>query len=274
VYYGYRYYDPMLGRWVSRDPIEEGGGVNLCGFLYNNGINLIDTDGCKSFTARLGEMLYEEVSEAGNAVKTAFKQQMTDLGNATMDKVREFIKEGKLKGSFSRQQRLVKKLPWKRLDVEVNFNYGYKVTVDAEKISAEVTAGAGLRTKSPFPGPLGALGVDLVFDLSASLSGGAETCGDADSLTRPRLKFNWAILCALRYEEDWSTEWMNWNMENKYVAEAGVFYGGSWDFIHQNYKQKFGGAARFYKDERNARNKGNVMRTEYFRLSFGDAYEF
>ncbi len=28
-YYGYRYYDPVTGRWPSRDPIEERGGVNL-----------------------------------------------------------------------------------------------------------------------------------------------------------------------------------------------------------------------------------------------------
>jgi RHS repeat-associated protein len=28
-YYGYRYYSPELGRWVSRDPIGERGGVNL-----------------------------------------------------------------------------------------------------------------------------------------------------------------------------------------------------------------------------------------------------
>ena len=28
-YYGYRYYSPSLGRWISRDPIEEEGGLNL-----------------------------------------------------------------------------------------------------------------------------------------------------------------------------------------------------------------------------------------------------
>lgn len=35
-YYGYRYYDPVTGRWPSRDPIEEMGGVNLYGFVNNN----------------------------------------------------------------------------------------------------------------------------------------------------------------------------------------------------------------------------------------------
>ena len=35
-YYGYRYYDPVTGRWPSRDPIAERGGVNLYGFIGNN----------------------------------------------------------------------------------------------------------------------------------------------------------------------------------------------------------------------------------------------
>ncbi|MEY4244715.1 MAG: hypothetical protein RLZZ245_2300, partial [Verrucomicrobiota bacterium] len=34
-YYGYRYYDPVTGRWPSRDPIEEEGGINLYAFCYN-----------------------------------------------------------------------------------------------------------------------------------------------------------------------------------------------------------------------------------------------
>lgn len=40
------FYDPSAGRWVSRDPIEEGGGVNLYGFVVNNGISRVDNLGC------------------------------------------------------------------------------------------------------------------------------------------------------------------------------------------------------------------------------------
>lgn len=36
VYYNYRYYSPVLGRWLSRDPIEEEGGYNLYWFIDNN----------------------------------------------------------------------------------------------------------------------------------------------------------------------------------------------------------------------------------------------
>jgi RHS repeat-associated protein len=39
VYYGFRFYDPVTGRWPSRDPIEEDGGINLYGFVENDGVN-------------------------------------------------------------------------------------------------------------------------------------------------------------------------------------------------------------------------------------------
>jgi RHS repeat-associated protein len=38
----YRAYDPATGRWLSRDPIGENGGINLYGYVANNPINLID----------------------------------------------------------------------------------------------------------------------------------------------------------------------------------------------------------------------------------------
>ncbi len=40
--YGYRWYDPLNGRWPSRDPIGEEGGVNLYGFVGNDGVNKWD----------------------------------------------------------------------------------------------------------------------------------------------------------------------------------------------------------------------------------------
>ena len=46
-YYGYRYYDPVTGRWPSRDPIGEKGGENLYGFVENDGVNRWDVLGLK-----------------------------------------------------------------------------------------------------------------------------------------------------------------------------------------------------------------------------------
>ena len=45
LYYGYRYYNAETGRWLSRDPIGELGGLNLYGFVGNDGINFFDPFG-------------------------------------------------------------------------------------------------------------------------------------------------------------------------------------------------------------------------------------
>jgi RHS repeat-associated protein len=45
--YGYRWYDPLTGRWPSRDPIEEEGGINLYGFVGNDGVNKLDIWGLR-----------------------------------------------------------------------------------------------------------------------------------------------------------------------------------------------------------------------------------
>jgi RHS repeat-associated protein len=48
----HRAYDPETGRWLSRDPIAEEGGINLYGYVGNNPINLWDPLGlCDTETA-------------------------------------------------------------------------------------------------------------------------------------------------------------------------------------------------------------------------------
>jgi RHS repeat-associated protein len=49
IYYGHRYYSPTMGRWLTRDPLGEAGGINLYGFVGNGAVNFVD---------RLGLALY------------------------------------------------------------------------------------------------------------------------------------------------------------------------------------------------------------------------
>ena len=49
-YYGYRYYNTQTGRWINRDPIEEQGGLNLYGFVYNNSFGWLDRLGMEPMT--------------------------------------------------------------------------------------------------------------------------------------------------------------------------------------------------------------------------------
>ena len=41
----YRVYDAELGRWLSRDPIEENGGLNLYAYCNNDPLNCVDLPG-------------------------------------------------------------------------------------------------------------------------------------------------------------------------------------------------------------------------------------
>jgi len=58
-YWGHRYYSPRLGRWMSRDPIEERGGWNLYAFVRNQLLNEFDPlglctcDDCKGGTREI-----------------------------------------------------------------------------------------------------------------------------------------------------------------------------------------------------------------------------
>jgi RHS repeat-associated protein len=44
-YYGYRYYSPRLGRWLSRDPIGESADILLYGYIQNGPIDEVDPVG-------------------------------------------------------------------------------------------------------------------------------------------------------------------------------------------------------------------------------------
>ena len=44
-YYGYRFYDSCSGKWTTRDPIEEAGGINLYRAMGNNSVNRKDPTG-------------------------------------------------------------------------------------------------------------------------------------------------------------------------------------------------------------------------------------
>jgi RHS repeat-associated protein len=45
LYYNYRPYSTKIGRWLTRDPVEENGGLNLYGFVGNSGVGKWDVLG-------------------------------------------------------------------------------------------------------------------------------------------------------------------------------------------------------------------------------------
>lgn len=47
--FAHAFYDPGHGRWVSRDPIQEQGGVNLYGFVGNDAVSKVDLIGLSPY---------------------------------------------------------------------------------------------------------------------------------------------------------------------------------------------------------------------------------
>jgi RHS repeat-associated protein len=54
LYYGYRYYKASTGTWVSRDPSEEEGSMNLYSAFENSPVNFIDPDGDSTLEIPVG----------------------------------------------------------------------------------------------------------------------------------------------------------------------------------------------------------------------------
>jgi RHS repeat-associated protein len=70
-YYGRRFYDPSLQRWLNRDPIEEDGGINMYGFCDNNPVCIWDGFGlCSPNWAKnpLGGSSAESINYAARVV--------------------------------------------------------------------------------------------------------------------------------------------------------------------------------------------------------------
>ena len=68
-YYGYRYYDPLSGRWLSKDPLQEEGGLNLYAFVNNNGLNFTDYLGLTTCDKSWWEEAKERVENAWEKLK-------------------------------------------------------------------------------------------------------------------------------------------------------------------------------------------------------------
>ena len=77
-YYGFRYYDPIRGRWLNRDPIKDQGGINLYTFVLNNSVNVVDKLGLISYVAYRklnipgGEFLWNRLWKVAGHVYLAF----------------------------------------------------------------------------------------------------------------------------------------------------------------------------------------------------------
>ena len=80
-YYGYRYYDPEVGRWISMDPLGEWGGINVYMFVYNAPVRYIDIVGLETAVVPLPDGCCKRKNidaEGDTRARQAYKRSMKD----------------------------------------------------------------------------------------------------------------------------------------------------------------------------------------------------
>ncbi|MES2737892.1 MAG: RHS repeat-associated core domain-containing protein [Verrucomicrobiota bacterium] len=74
LYYGYRYYAPEMGRWLSRDPIAERGGINLHGMVGNDPVNKWDYLGLWKIERKSTERRVYAYAEKNDTIRSLAKK--------------------------------------------------------------------------------------------------------------------------------------------------------------------------------------------------------
>jgi RHS repeat-associated protein len=89
--FGARDYDPVVGRWTTKDPIRFDGGLNLYGYTFNDPVNLSDPSGLAppaiqhpnaNFCAAIAEAAKMGHLDFYNAVKTGGKWDWKNIPGA------------------------------------------------------------------------------------------------------------------------------------------------------------------------------------------------
>ena len=90
--FGYRWYDPTVGRWTQRDPIGLGGGIGLYGYVGNNPISFGDVDGLNRYDMTRGDIS----NRAGGSMHLQYNEVAGDIrvANAAVNGFVEGLGEG------------------------------------------------------------------------------------------------------------------------------------------------------------------------------------
>jgi RHS repeat-associated protein len=97
--YGYRYYAPELGRWTSRDPIRERGGVNILAMSLNNSLNHWDYLGQDGWSDAIDELFAWIIGPSpadndGSVPFTSYNQNDTHSINMSVSAIAQKLRDG------------------------------------------------------------------------------------------------------------------------------------------------------------------------------------
>jgi RHS repeat-associated protein len=77
-----RAYDAMLGKWISRDPIAENGGINLYGYVANDPVNFVDPSGEWILAIPVIAVLIIAIAVTGLLLTPPGRKMLDDAGRA------------------------------------------------------------------------------------------------------------------------------------------------------------------------------------------------
>jgi RHS repeat-associated protein len=81
IYYGYRFYSPLLGSWLTRDPLENVGDINSYVYLNNNPYYYVDPDGASFWSLVSGVM---QMAAGAALILTGGVLEVATLGGYTI----------------------------------------------------------------------------------------------------------------------------------------------------------------------------------------------
>lgn len=99
-YYGFRFYAPQWQRWPNRDPINEGGGINLYAYVGNDPVNYVDKYGLDlGGDLQHWEFALKSIQDAMRQTARIIDSSLSDqssklLGKRMQDLIRQERSEG------------------------------------------------------------------------------------------------------------------------------------------------------------------------------------
>ena len=94
-YFGFRYYDSSIGGWLSRDPLEERGGVNLYAYGPNSPVNGFDVLGGQWVEEEVFKILAEPFEGLGNEIERSLREASQSVMGALDGEFEKFKSDSK-----------------------------------------------------------------------------------------------------------------------------------------------------------------------------------
>ena len=240
VYYGYRYYDPVTGRWPSRDPIGEMGGVNFYTFIVNNPVRYFDYLGLAAQESWYMQQLFGPVTRGIDRLSSEFNSKIEGsidgVKDFVEDEARRFNDESKSKTSYKREIGRKWSTPGDFLTARISGSA--QISSDGCCVDVVWGAQANVTAKINIPIP----GLSLRPAGTVSLNSSSRYCWTDDIFEFSSLIFGAEVSIGIRGGVDFGGKWGAPKLEA--WVEGGAYFNGKWNLLDGTRQYEAGGYFR------------------------------